>query len=295
MSLTVVVSTYEWPQALAVVLRALREQQGEPFEVVVADDGSGEQTARVVERWKAELDIVHVWQPNEGFQKARLLNRAVLTATGDHLVFLDGDCIPRTGFTRAMRQAALPGWFAASKRLHLVQGLTRRVIDGGCPVWRWSALEWVVREPLQLVRSPQRQVNRPGVLLPLRDRARPWKPTHSDYRPPYNGYGYAFGVSRRDFERVNGFDMRLRGWDGEDLDVAERLLAAGLRCGWPGPASSVLHLWHAPRKQPSRRLVREPGAVESPLGLRELAEELGADPQVSANRVTGSSSSSDPV
>lgn len=290
--LSVIVATYEWPAALDVVLRSLFEQRGEPFEVVVADEGSGEETAMVVDRWRSRLELSHTWQPNEGFRKARILNRATLATHGDYLVFLDGDCVPRRGFADAVRRAALPGLFVASKRLHLSSRLSERILGGSVPVWRWSSLRWLVSVPQELFTSPHRQANRPGVLLPLRDRRRPWKPRQAEFRPPYNGYGYAFGVFREDFERVNGFDMRFRGWDGEDVDIADRLRRTGLRCCWPGPEASVLHLWHPMRKQAPGPPPREPGAAEAPEGLRELAAELGD--QVSANRVGSPRPSSDP-
>lgn len=292
-SLSVIVATYEWPTALDVVLRALSEQRGASFDVVVADDGSGAETADVVRRWRSRFELEHVWQPNNRFQKAQLLNRAALAARGDYLVFLDGDCVPRVGYADAIRRAALPGWFVASKRLHLSPRLSERILAGSLEVWRWSSLHWAVSAPRELVISTHRQANRPGVLFPLRDRGRPWRPRGSGFRPPYNGYGYTFGVGRSDFETVNGFDMRFGGWDGEDVDIAERLLAAGLSCGWPGPAASVFHLWHADRKQPANRIPRETGAVEAVEGLRELSAEL-AD-QETAKRVTSSSSSSEPV
>jgi glycosyltransferase involved in cell wall biosynthesis len=273
--LTVIVATYEWPEALDAVLRALSEQRGAPFAIVVADDGSGPETARVVDRWRSLLDLDHVWQPNEGFLKGRLLNRASLAADGDYLLFLDGDCVPRLGFVEAVRRAALQGWFLASKRLNLSPAATGRLLSGARPAWRWSSWRWLVSAPRELVVSRHRHVNRPGVLFSLRDRRRPWRPSQPDFRPPYNGYGYAFGVFREDFERVNGFDMRFCGWDGEDVDIAERLRARGLRCGWPGPEASVLHLWHDDRKRPASPPPREPGAVEAPVGVRELAQELG--------------------
>ena len=273
-NVTVVVATYEWPEALDVVLRALSEQRDRPVEVLVADDGSGADTAAVVERWARELNVRHVWQPQEGFRKARLLNRAVLASSGDYLIFLDGDCVPRTAWMSSIRRAALPGWFVASKRLHLSEGLSRRVLADARPVWRWSSVDWVVRAPRALVTSPPMQFNRPGVLLPVRDRDRPWRPGPGNFQPPYMGYGYTFGVWRSDLERVNGFDMRLCGWDGEDVDIAQRLLAVGLRCGWPGPGASVLHLWHAYRKQPER--VPRMDAIVAANGLSQLASELSS-------------------
>jgi len=292
--LSVIVATYEWPEALEIVLRALAEQRGEPFEVVVADDGSGEETARVVEGWRSRLELNHVWQPNEGFLKGRLLNRASLAARGDYLLFLDGDCVPRCGFVQAVRRSAISGWFVASKRLNLSPRITERILSGSLPVWRWSSYRWLVSAPSELFISHHRHVNRPGVLFPIRDRGRAWRRRGAGFRPPYNGYGYAFGVFRQDFERVNGFDIRFCGWDGEDVDIAERLLKAGLACGWPGPDASVLHLWHTERKRPASPPVRDPGAIEAPEGLRELAAEL-ADSQESANRVGESSASADPT
>ena len=57
-------------------------------------------------------------------------------------------------------------------------------------------------------------------------------------------------MRREDFERVNGFDMRYEGWGEEDIDLAVRLRRLGLRCGWPGPQGTLLHLWHESRKGP---------------------------------------------
>jgi GT2 family glycosyltransferase len=293
-SISVVVATYEWPEALDVVLRALSEQQGAAFETAVADDGSGEEVAGVVERWRSALDPTHVWQPHEGFRKARLLDMAALRTTGEYLLFLDGDCVPRSGFVQAVRDSAVPGTFVASKRLHLSPALSERVIAGSAPVWRWSAARWLVMAPRELVTSPHRQANRPGVLLPVRDRRRRRAGEGIDFRPPYNGYGYAFGMFRSDFERVNGFDTRLTGWDADDTDLARRLRLAGLCCRWPGPVASVMHLWHPPGKQGARRDLTRADGPEAVEGLRELAAELARD-QLSAKRVGASSSSTDPA
>ena len=297
---SVVVSTYEWPAALDVVLGSLAEQGDDAFEVIVADDGSGEETRALVERWRASgrLTVDHVWQPNEGWRKSRILNLGALEARGDYLVFLDGDSVPRREFLRAVRRCILPSWFVASKRLHLSQRLTGRVINEHLPVWRWSAARWLFGAPREVF-TTEREIARLGLLVPIRDRRRPWRPRQPEFFAPYWAYGFCFGVSRTDFERVNGFDLRFEGWGGEDEDIAARLRRAGLKCGWPGPKATMLHLWHEPKQGTTASndpLVRQTLASDHVLakpGLRDLEREIRV--QVSANRVAASSSSSEPV
>jgi len=282
--LSVVVATYEWPEALDLVLRALSEQSDTRFEVVVADDGSGSATRAVVQDWQAMFGgrFVHSWQPDIGYRRARSLNLGALSATARYLVFLDGDCLPRRRFVEAIRRAALPGWFLASKRLNLSAQLSRRVLEERVPVWRWSALRWLLTAPREVLTAP-REIGRPGLLLPVRDRRRPWRPGQLEFAPPFDGYGFFFGVIRDDLERVSGFDMRFTGWGGEDVDLATRLRRAGLKCGWPGAHATVLHLWHPERKggtTSNAGLVQETEAserVEAVEGLRQLARELDAE------------------
>jgi GT2 family glycosyltransferase len=278
--LSIIVATYEWPEALDVVLTALSQQPVHDFEVVVADDGSGPETRAVVEYWKASFEkrLVHAWQEDERYRRARSLNLGARAARGQYLLFLDGDCLPRTGLIAAVRRAAQPGWFLASKRLNMSAGLSQRVLEERLPVWRWSALRWLVGAPRETVTSP-RETGRPGLLLPVRDRRRPWRQGQPEFSPPYDGYGFFFGVHRQDFERVNGFDTRFVGWGGEDTDIATRLRRAGLRCGWPGAQATVLHLWHPVKSgetssnTPLLRETETSTRVEAVQGLRELVAE----------------------
>ena len=101
--LTVVVSTYEWPEALDVVLRALSEQSDANFDIVVADDGSGPETAVLVRGWQRRLGqrLTHIWHADEGFRAARARNLGALARDSGLIAFLDGDCIPRRDFVRA--------------------------------------------------------------------------------------------------------------------------------------------------------------------------------------------------
>jgi hypothetical protein len=185
--------------------------------------------------------------------------------------------------------------------MHMSQELSWRVMEAKVPVWRWSAVRWLVGSPRELLTAP-RQAARPGVVLPLRDRRRPWRHGQPEFSPPFDGYGFCFGVFRHDLERVNGFDTRFVGWGAEDFDIAIRLRRIGLTCGWPGPRATMLHLWHPPKRgtmpsnTPLREETQQSTRFEAVEGLRELMAELEASPsQDSANRRGASSSSSDPV
>jgi len=272
---SIIVATYEFSLALELLLHALAEQEGEPCQVIVADDGSGDEVAVVVERWRGRLDLEHVWQPDEGFRKARALNLAVLAARGDYLLFLDGDCLPRRSLLKAIRRAALPGWFLATKRIDLGPDFSSRVLERQLPIWRWSFATWLLRG--------RKEVHRPGYFISLRDRRRPWRPEQPDFFP-HNAYGFCLGVSRADFERVNGYDMRFVGRANEDVDLVLRLSRIGLRCGWPGPGATMFHLWHErPAERPNEPLFfehvtatalrRSRGWASSPLrsGFRTMA------------------------
>jgi glycosyltransferase involved in cell wall biosynthesis len=268
---SVVLATYQRPEVLELVFRGLADQRDDQFEVIVADDGSSDAVASVVERWRPRLQVGHVWQPDEGFRKARILNRAALTASGNYLVFFDADCVPRRGLVSVVKRAARSGWFLSTKRVMLGERFSRQVMEKGFPIWRWGLLEWFIRAP--------REIRRPGYVVSLRDRRRPGRGVRSEFVPPSHAYSL-IGVSREDFERVNGYEGQcLRIDDGEDQDLALRLRRIGLRCGWPGPAATLLHLWHPPGSYAASsrvtvfRETEADGRSEAVFGLRELASE----------------------
>jgi GT2 family glycosyltransferase len=271
-AISVLVSTYERPAELDAVLRSLAEQTDSDFELVVTDDGSGPETRAVIDGWQPSFgeSILHVRQPDDGYRLALVRNRGALAASGEYLVFLDGDCIPRRRFVEAVRRAALPGWFVAGRRVELGAALSRRVLDEQAPVQRWSVGRFAgrgARGLRALTARDRRQAGRAGV---------------PEFEPHANAYGFLLGVARADLERANGFDSRFVGWGEEDVDLALRLRRLGLRCGHAGPHATVLHLAHAPSKPPGKRNApllaetEESSRVEAVVGLRELQAELAA-------------------
>ncbi len=269
--LRVVVNSYEWPEALDAVLRALAEQSDAAFDVIVADDGSGPETAAVVTRWQERFGegLTHSWHADEGFRAARARNLGALASRSNLLVFLDGDCVPRRDFVRGIRASARPGWFAVGRRFLLSPQLSRRVFEQQLAIHRWSTARWLFE---------RRHWSGIGVLT-ARDRRTVGRLGVPEFVPHNNAYTPVV-VAATDFRQVNGYDMRYEGWGEEDVDLAIRLRRMGLRCAHAGASGTVLHLWHPSRMEPERPnwwLLQETerrASLAAVTGLRELEREL---------------------
>jgi glycosyltransferase involved in cell wall biosynthesis len=233
--ISVIVSTYNREDALRAVFRALSRQSDRNFEIVVADDGSGPATARVVDEWalRTTLRIKHVWHEDRGFRLSDIRNRGIRESAGAYVLFLDGDCIARPDFVAAHRRLAESGWFVTGTRILLSPELTDRILHQGLEPESWRLARWL------LPRS-RGELNRLAPLLDLR-LGRMRKLTARRWRGA-RGSNMAFW--RADLEKVDGFDASFSGWGREDSDLFIRLIRAGVRRKDGRFATGVLHLWH---------------------------------------------------
>ncbi|HVY59576.1 MAG TPA: glycosyltransferase family 2 protein [Xanthobacteraceae bacterium] len=233
--ISVIVATYERPDALDAVLRSLARQTDATFEVIVADDGSGPAAARVVADWRSRLGVRldHVWHEDRGFRLAEIRNRAISASRGVYCIFLDGDCLARPNFVAAHRRLAEPGWFVTGNRLLLSRELSERILTEGLEVETWGWRDW-------LGCRLRGEVNRmsPLATLPL---GRLRRLGHARWRGA-RGSNMAFW--REDLERLDGFDSAFLGWGREDSDIFVRMMHAGRRRKDGRFATGVLHLWH---------------------------------------------------
>lgn len=233
--IAVILTTYNRPDALEAVLRGLERQSDSGFEVVIADDGSGPETAQIIKHHAETggLAITHVWQPDQGFRAAESRNRAILRSRGSYCIFLDGDCIPRRDFIARHRALAEVGWFVTGNRVLLSPSLSERILRDRIDADRWG-LATLLRAHLA------GGVNRlaPALRLPLgplrRLNGSDWEGARS----------CNLAVWRHDLDRVDGFDAAFNGWGLEDSDLIVRLIRAGIRRKDGRFATGVLHLWH---------------------------------------------------
>ncbi len=236
MKTAVIVTTYNRPDALALVLEGFCAQSTLEFALLIADDGSTGETRRVVEAFaaRAPFALGHVWHEDRGFRAAAIRNRAVAATEADHVVFTDGDCIPSRHFVAAHRRLAERGWFLAGNRMLLSRAFTARVLAERLPVHTWTNAQW-------LAAWLKRDINRLLPLAALGDGAfRKLRPARWKGVKTCN-----LAVWRADLERVNGLDESYSGWGLEDSDLVIRLLHAGVKHKSARFAAPLFHLWHA--------------------------------------------------
>lgn len=233
--ISVVVTTYERPDAIDACLRALSRQNDGNFEIIVADDGSGSETARVIAAWASQvtIQVKHVWQKHAGFRGGEIRNRGIRASSGTYCIFLDGDCLPRPDFIFQHRRLAEEGWFVSGNRILLSPELTAAVLAGGIPAetWDFAAV---------LGQRFAGGINRllPAIRLPL-------GPLRKFYRHSWEGAKTCnLAVARADLDRVDGFDTCYTGWGLEDSDLVVRLFHAGIGRKDGRFATGVFHLWH---------------------------------------------------
>lgn len=236
MRIALIITTYNRPDALAAVLEGCLVQTDPDFEVIIADDGSTQDTANLIATYKAHatFKILHVHQEDLGFRAAAIRNRALAATTADYIIFIDGDCVPPLDFIANHRKLAEPGWFLSGNRLMLTQAFTEQILHEKLPIHLWLMRDWLQARWHGKIKR----------LIPLI-----WLPDLRWLRKqlPRRWLGAKtcnLSAWRKDLLHVNGLDESYTGWGLEDSDMVVRLLKAGIYSKSARFSVPVLHLWH---------------------------------------------------
>lgn len=227
---TLIVTTFNWPAALDLTLKSIARQTVAPEEVIVADDGSGPDTAEVVERWKRRIaaPVQHLWQPHEGFRLARSRNRAIAAAKGDYLIIVDGDMVLHRHFVADHLNAARPGSFIQGVRLLTEAAAAGRMLREG------SLDLHVFSRGIRRRRHAVRNLALSRLLF--------WERMGQS---AIRGCNQAYWKS--DLLHVNGFNEAFVGWGREDNEIAARLYNVGIRRRNLKFQALAIHLHHPSR------------------------------------------------
>jgi glycosyltransferase involved in cell wall biosynthesis len=233
--ISIIVTTYNWKDALAACLESLFNQQDLDFEIIIADDGSRSDTKDLIKKLaiKSPVPLKHIYHEDNGFRAAAIRNKAVLYSEGSYLIFLDGDCVVFPHFILRHKFLAQQNCFVTGNRILLSQEFTQIVLNQNLYLYKHTFLTF-------LKWRFQGKINRflPLFYLPFNTfrlfRSKHWE----------NAMTCNLGVWKSDFVAINGFDELFEGWGYEDSDLVIRLIHYGVKRKEGRFAIPVLHLWH---------------------------------------------------
>jgi glycosyltransferase involved in cell wall biosynthesis len=227
MRVSLVITTYNRPDALLLVLRSIEGQVILPDEVIIANDGGDSESQKLITdfRESSSLNIIHSWQENKGFRAAKSRNKAISKSNFDYIVLIDGDMILHPKFISDHINQAQLGFFVQGSRVLLTQDKTMQTID-------------------------QQKINFSLLSNGLKNRK---NAIHSNILSKLfsNKRNYLRGVRtcnmaffKQDCIKINGFNNDFEGWGREDTEFIMRLLNSGINRKNVRFNAIQFHLWH---------------------------------------------------
>ena len=213
-SSSLIVSTYNWPEALELCLLSIKKQSVYPSEVIIADDGSTEATKKLIDQYKVNFPVplLHVWQPDEGFKLSQIRNKAIATARKEYIIQIDGDLILHRKFVEDHLKFSKKGYFVTGSRVMINEEFSKILLS-------------TKKVTFSLFNKGLYNISN-GFRLKLLASYLGKKYRINDI---YYMRGCNMAFWRTDLIKVNGYNEGFRGWGREDNEIAARLLNNGTK------------------------------------------------------------------
>nr|WP_182859173.1 glycosyltransferase family 2 protein [Allomuricauda aequoris] len=233
--ISVIVSTYNAEEWLRKVLWGFNCQIFKDFEVVVADDGSGPKTKALLDELSEQVfyPIIHVWQEDDGFQKSRILNKAVEACNAEYIIMTDGDCIPREDFVEVHYINKEPGYFISGGYYMLPMNISKLITLEDIEKQNCFNIQWLKEMGIPKTFKNNKLTAKGFVSKFLNT----FTPTNASWNG-HNSSGW-----KKDILNVNGFDERMQ-YGGQDRELGERLFNFGIKSKQLRYSAVCVHLDH---------------------------------------------------
>ncbi len=228
MKISLIITTYNSPEALELCLLSVLDQTRIPDEVIIADDGSTQETRELVEKIGgfSVLPVIHSWQDDKGFRAAKSRNSAISKAVGDYIIMVDGDIILERHFVRDHIDTAQPGQFIQGSRVILSKAKTKDIlVSGDITLFFFSS---GIENRKNCIRSKTFSKMFSGT-----------DETLAGVRACNSSFW------KKDAIAVNGFNEEFEGWGREDSEFARRLMNYGIKRFNLRFLATAFHLYHS--------------------------------------------------
>lgn len=234
-SISVIISTYNAVEWLRKTLWSYANQTVLDFEIIIADDGSGPETLACVEAFRKDFPVAihHVWQEDDGFQKSKILNKAIVACNADYIMVSDGDCMAKNDFVEQHLRYREPGYFLSGGYFKLPLDISTQITQEDIGTQRCFDIKWLKERGLKSS-FKNNKLTAQGV-----------KSSILNYITPTNASWNGHNASgwKDDILAVNGFDERMQ-YGGQDRELGERLINKGLKSKQIRYSALCLHLDH---------------------------------------------------
>jgi glycosyltransferase involved in cell wall biosynthesis len=268
---SIIISFYNRVDQLRLILAALERQTFSDFEVIISDDGSNEEAVNQVNEIikQSKLSIKHVWHPDKGFNKTKILNKSIIRTDSDYIIFIDGDCIPAIHFIEDHLKYSEENRVVVGRRVELSDAISKEITREYISSKSFDRL-WLKA----LVNSFKRETRKAEEGIRISSK---W--LNEKLGTTNKGIlGCNFSLYKKVLINLNGFDERyIHPGVGEDTEIKERLKNGGYEIFKPKFALVQFHLWHKKQSREGEkegfRLLEETiknNYIKTPYGIIKL-------------------------
>ena len=236
MNCSLIICTYNWPEALKLVLSSATFQSITPNEIIVADDGSDESTARIIEECakKTSIPIIHSWQEDDGCRIPHSRNRAIAKSNFEYIIMIDGDTVLHSDFVKDHKKFASKKVYIQGSRVLLQSKLTTNILRNN-----------EFKKPLFFLKDSKNKLNM--LRIPFISKLMSYFKSQNINR--IRGCNYS--IFKEDILEVNGFNEEITTWGREDSEFVQRLFNNGVKKQHLKFSAIQYHLYHNERSHNS--------------------------------------------
>jgi len=227
MTCSLVITTYNWKEALELVLLSAVKQTILPDEIIIADDGSTKDTKDLVDDIikTSNVPIVYSWQEDCGFRAAMSRNKAIAIAKSKYIILIDGDMILHKDFIKEHKQNATKNYFIQGSRVLLKKRKSQKILKD--KQLDFSFLSLGLKNRKNTIQSK--------VLSTI----------FSNKKNTLKGIKTCnMSFFKADCININGFNENFVGWGREDSEFIVRLLNSGISRKNVKFNAIAYHIWH---------------------------------------------------